>query len=478
MKRSLWPTIFTAALVIFMGFAIAGPIQEVKSASTVILLFFCLCVSVFAPLDYAAAGAVACLPVHSILTQSLGLVENPIPGLNVGCIWTGLMLLVFFTRYRIARFTKPERMLVILYGMLILCRVVATYRGPEEVFSDYFAVVWGSAQVGCAFLWLRHTAKILPWKRSCLAAVALGIGPVIAGCSMIPQVLSGDYLVSTRDMTMARITGLMDPNAAAVGLVIALLFLSGAGATRHGVSTRQVLVLFAAILCVILSGSRTALFALLVAIAILLFQRHKALLLLGACAVWSAISVASRFAPAIYDRFTRMDTDSGLANSRAVVFFKAWSAFLEHPLVGSGRDTYRYSTGDLAVAHNTLLAFLAEGGLIYGAVWLLLVWYLFKAVSHPGRELTLAGHTAMAIVAAFFVASNGILIDGMDYHSVLVAGYAGCFLGALKVSQVSRHSVKIGMTRASLARARAAGNGYPDNAGSVTMMMVCKLQSD
>lgn len=468
MKRIPWHAVFTTVLVILMGFAIVGPTQGVRSASTVILLFFCLCVSAFAPLDYAAAGALACLPAHGFLTQSLGLAENPIPGLNVGCIWTGLMLLVFFTRYRIARFTKPERMLVILYGILMLCRVVATYRGSEEVFSDYFAVVWGSAQVACAFLWLRHTARILPWRRSRLAAVAMGIGPVVAGCSMIPQALSRDILVSTRELEAARNTGLMDPNYAAVGLVIVLLFLSGAGATRHGASTRQVFVLLAASVCVLLSGSRTALFALLIAVAILLFLRHKALLLLGACGVWGATSVAYRFAPALYDRFTRMDTDSGLANSRALVFYKAWTAFLEHPLVGSGRETYRYSLGDPTVSHNTLLAFLAEGGIVYGAIWLLLVWYLFKIVSHSGREWTSTGHTAMAIVAAFFVGSNGILIDPADYVFVMVAGYAGYFLGGQQLSRVSRAGLQKGRTRASLASARAVGQRYPGNAGSVT----------
>jgi hypothetical protein len=205
-------------------------------------------------------------------------------------------------------------------------------------------------------------------------------------------------------------------------------------------------------MCVLLSGSRTALFALLIAAAILLYRKHKMLPLLGVSGVLCALGLANQFAPALYIRFTRFDSDSGLANSRALVFYKAWIAFLEHPLVGSGRETYRFTLGDLAVSHNSLLAFLAEGGIVYGAVWLLLVWCLAKAVSHSGREWTAAGHTAVAIAGAYFVASNGILIDGMDYISILIAGYAGCFLGGLPVSKGSRSMLRKRITRASLKR--------------------------
>jgi O-antigen ligase len=237
---------------------------------------------------------------------------------------------------------------------------------------------------------------------------------------------------------LARTTGLDNPSDSADAAVMALLFLCGSDVLAGKRMKLGILLLPAAFIVPLLSGSRSGFFAAIVGVAVLLYGRHNALLLAGALALGGAFSALKGFAPFLYDRFTQLETGhgsgagSGLLESRSEVFGNAWSAFLQHPFLGSGKDTYWKLSERHAVAHNTLLGFLAEGGILYGLVFLFFVWRLLVLTSVCDRRWPVAGRAGMAIVVAYFVGSCALLYSIIDYNSILLAGYVGYLLGGLR----------------------------------------------
>ena len=397
----------------------------------------------FARLEYAAAAAVLCIPVHNYLTTSILLGEQAPTGINVGTVWTGLMLLVFLARYRIMPLDIRERKLLYIYLTLTGFMVLAYLRGTEVGLSEWLLIFSGLARVFCIVIWLRHAALVLPWTRSRWACTALGIGPIIVGCSMFGNVARAVTASSGQLFAMARNSGLDNPSDSADAAVMALLFLCGSSVLVGKRMKLGLLLLPAAFIVPLLSGSRSGFFAAIVGVAVLLYGRHNALLLAGALALGGAFSALKGFAPFLYDRFTQLETGpgsgrgSGLLEVRSEVFVNAWSAFLQHPFLGSGKDIYWKFSQTQEAAHNTLLGFLAEGGILYGLVFLFFVWNLLVLTSVCDRRWPVAGRAGMAIVAAFFVGSCALLYSCIDYNFMLLAGYVGYLLGGLRRSSVT-----------------------------------------
>jgi len=439
---SAWSILWLALLSVVLGLALLEPTAGLRLAFAVILLCLTLWAVLVARLEYAAAAAVICIPVHEQLTLSLGLSEHIIPGLNVGFIWTGLMLVVFLARYRSDPLDFRERKLLSIYGVLVLCLSLAIYRGTDMGRGDWLGILSGSARFLCVALWMRHAARVLPWTHSRWACTALGIGPIIVGCSMFANTFRVVTAFSEREFEKARVTGLDDPNYAAIPAVMALLFLCGSDVLDGKRMKPGLLLLPVAFIVPLLSGSRTGFFAVIVGSVVLLYGRHNTLLLSGALALGGAFSALKGYVPVLYDRFTQLETGSGAAagsgllESRSEAYGNAWTAFLQHPLFGSGRATYMYNSTDFVGAHNSLLGYLAEGGILYGVAFIILIWYLLSLTSVCNRRWPVAGRAGMAIVAAYFVGSCGVFFNCIDDSSVLLGGYTAYLLGGLRRSCV------------------------------------------
>jgi len=438
---SAWPILWLALLGMILGVALLSPSQGTSRAFTVILFCIVLPVAIFARLEYAAAAAVICIPVHDQLTLALGVRDQLIPGLNVGTIWTGLMLVVFLLRYRSAPLDIRERKLLSLYGVLVLCYSLAILRGTGMDRGYWLSIFSGSARILCVAIWLRHAARVIPWTRSRWACAALGIGPIIVGCSMFGNTVRLATTASAQLLMMARNSGLTDPNYAAVPAVMGMLFLCGSDVLAGKRMKPGLLLLPVAFIVPLLSGSRTGFLAALVGTVVLLYGKHNKLLLSGALALGCVFLALKGYAPALYDRFTQLEAGpgtaagTGLLEVRSGVYTNALASFLQHPLIGGGRDQWRTTTQQVG-AHNTLLGYLAEGGIPYGFAFILLLWYLVKLTSVCSRRWPVTGRAGMAIVAAYFVGSCGVFFNCTDDISVLLGGYAAYLLGGLRRSSV------------------------------------------
>jgi hypothetical protein len=438
---SAWPILWLSLLSVILGLALLWPTPGPRGAFTVILLCLALPAAMFARLEYATAAAIVCIPVHNYLTASIGLGEDAPTGINVGIIWTGLMLVIFLARYRSVPLDKMERGLFYIYVLLIGFQSVANYRGTGLGISDWLLILSGSARILCVFLWLRHAARLLPWTRSRWACAGLGIGPIIVGSSMFGGTFREARGWSPEAFGLSRSSGLTDPNYAAVGAVMALLFLCATSELTGKHMKLSLLFLPATFIFSLLSGSRTGFFSALFGSVILLYGKHNKLLLAGVLSLGGVFFVMKGFAPVLYDRFTQLETDSrsgsGLMEVRAEAFSNAWTSFLQHPLIGSGRDTYRFASVSAVGAHNSFLAYLAEGGILYGAAFVLFLWYLLTVTSACNRRWPVAGHAGTAILCAYAVGSNGVYFNCIDYNSTILIGYIAYFLGGLRGSSAA-----------------------------------------
>jgi hypothetical protein len=240
---------------------------------------------------------------------------------------------------------------------------------------------------------------------------------------------------------IARNTGLANPSYAAVAAVMALLFICGSDVLNLKRTKLGLLLLPVAFLVPLLSGARTGVFALIAGAVVLLYGKHNKLLLSGALAMGGALAALKGFVPFLYDRFTQLETGSstgsGILEVRSDAFSNAWMSFLQHPLIGSGKETYRFNSVYSIVAHNTFLACLAEGGILYGAVFVYFLWYLLTITSACNRRWPSTGRVGMAILTAYVVGSNGICFDCVDYNSTILIGYVAFYLGGLRQSSIS-----------------------------------------
>jgi hypothetical protein len=432
------PILWLALLALVLGLALLSPAHELRLAFTVLLFCITLPAAMFARLEYATAAAVLCIPVHNYLSASVGLGEGAPTGINVGTIWTAIMLVVFFVRYRSLSLDIRERKLLSIYLLLIGLLALADYRGTGIGTSDWLLILSGSARIFCVFIWLRHAARLLPWTLSRWACVGFGIGPILVGSSMFGGTFKEAGGWSDQAFGDSRSSGLTDPNYAAVGAIMALFFLCAAGEVAGKKMKPSYLLLPAAFAFSLLTGSRTGFFAALLGSAVLLYGEHSALLVSGMLSLGGAFAFMKGFAPVLYDRFTQLEAGSlagaGLLEVRAEAFSNAWTGFLQHPFLGSGRETYRFDFLSAVGAHNSLLAYLAEGGLLYGAVFVYSLWYLLRVTSTCNRRWPVAGRVGMAILAVYAAGSNGLYFNCIDYNSTILIGYIAYFLGGIRRS--------------------------------------------
>jgi len=131
-------------------------------------------------------------------------------------------------------------------------------------------------------------------------------------------------------------------------------------------------------------------------LAIVASQSRAGVTLWGICLVWTALSAARRrpkrmvwlgallllavwlLSDRFWFRFQRLLSGDDLGQ-RLELAKIGWQLFLEHPWLGVGNGQFAVHSGGL-VAHNLFVEVFAEGGVLLGGVFLLLVALLLRSI--------------------------------------------------------------------------------------------------
>jgi hypothetical protein len=412
-----------------------------------------------APLRYAAGWIVSCLTVQEWLSRSAGLAEGRIPGVNASTIVTAAGLAAYAVRF--GRSPLPASSATSLrwwIGLFAVADLSVALRGHG--FELAHLAQWGSGYLRllCIYLWARRVALASPTDSSRRAAFLYCIGPALVGYSTFSAVF-GAGVADIEELSAARIAGLYDPNLTMTGVgLVALLAMIAMTSRRPGRrwGSAPYLLAAAALVLAVYSGSRTATGALLMGLVVLtslMGARRLALAAVAAAVV--AVGVWNTLPDALRERFA--DAAGGYQATRIPVLANAWEAFLEHPVLGGGRDGYRFRQGAFTnqVAHNTFLGLLAEGGVIQATAY---VGAVVALVLHARRLLSRTGDSfaalAIAMTALWVVAGNALSFSLGDYcSSILVAGV----VTALSRAERTAHDAKA-------RRAGASGASLPASA--------------
>jgi O-antigen ligase len=148
----------------------------------------------------------------------------------------------------------------------------------------------------------------------------------------------------------------------------------------------------AALFASVLTGSRTGLFTSIIAIIYILISLRKTKPVVNLL-IFSFLAAAGilllSYIPAA--TLARLSTTGSAISSmdfgrRGILWDAAFQVFLEHPLTGSGAGTMSAIIG--AVAHNTYLSILGEGGIIGFVLFMILLSIVFReAVRHTHSEM-------------------------------------------------------------------------------------------
>lgn len=161
----------------------------------------------------------------------------------------------------------------------------------------------------------------------------------------------------------------------------------------YPIPRRRMLPIAGALTCVILSGSRTALFGLVVAFVIGLLA-HKRLRTTARLAAWAVAGLGVWEVLRVLHDALRTGADT--LNGRTLTWHIALNVWHANPLVGSGPGAYinHAATGEaVGYAHNQFLHTLAETGLL-GAV--ALTWLTVVVIVFAWRMRRAAPYAALA----------------------------------------------------------------------------------
>lgn len=236
---------------------------------------------------------------------------------------------------------------------------------------------------------------------------------------------------------------LNDPNEFALALAAALPLLLAVARIRSRLRWKLAvpIVIAAAVISVLASGSRGGLLALLVTVAVFLVYRYRGWgLLVTGFAGLAGLLVGGR--------------GSAAAASSVYERYDAWSVALgllrHQPIFGVGHDGFldhHYLT-----AHNSYLLIAAESGLV-GLVLFSVVLYASIKIPlvillrlEPGPETTVARTWALALFASLAALMTGMLFLSLSYHQVIwvYLGLAGALYASLRASDPS-FSIRFGV---------------------------------
>jgi O-antigen ligase len=251
--------------------------------------------------------------------------------------------------------------------------------------------------------------------RALLAAYVLGA--CVAGIGTIHNYLSGVSL----DAEAARFAGLnANPNDLGLTLVLGLPMAWYLSLSERPTAWIWQLYLPLGIAAILLTGSRGASLAALVALLIVPWTpgrlRFRTKAALYALAVGS-VAFAIRFVPeASLERIgsSRSDIETGYFGGRGVIWQSGLELVGEHPLAGVGAGVFEAAVatplGRKASSHQTFLSILVEQGLVGLTLFLTMV---AAVVASLPRLPTLERRFSIVILAALAV---GALSAAWDYR--------------------------------------------------------------
>jgi O-antigen ligase len=149
----------------------------------------------------------------------------------------------------------------------------------------------------------------------------------------------------------------------------------------------------AALLGIVLSGTRTAILAtipgIIFGLATINRLRVGTRIFIMSVLIAAAVYILPMVPQASLDRLstTGSELSSGSLNGRVALWKQGLAAFEKQPLVGVGSNMYRSTNVEWKVAHNSYVSVLVEEGLIGFFLFLLILGNVFlKAINHSGWD--------------------------------------------------------------------------------------------
>jgi O-antigen ligase len=419
-----------AWLGVLVAVAFVGPGGAVPAVATALFVLTVLFVAAMGTVQSGAVVLTTAILLGPWLTPRV-FGGAQVSGLNISTLAALTGLGTYVLRFRGRRLPKsPSVQRMVLVGVLLML-----WDGTVSLRGHGWSpgIMGGYLRLICVVLWgYRAGTHSRNLDQTLFAGTLYSLGPVALGISILFSVATSSYS-SVSDVAVARSSGLFDPNFVALALLTALVFPVAVVTFTKTLPQHRLFAVGLAVFglaCVVATGSRTALLTLGVATvlwswAIGLKRGGLALVAMGTLSLgaWGVMNAS------FHERY--MSLGSGLRGGRLPAWTNALDAWLSSPIAGVGRAQYygTYGTGD-AGAHNALLTFLAEGGLISGGLWLLLLALLARrALVLRNRRLFITGTVLLTITVVYFVGSNGIGMSLVDPCTVLFAALAAMLMG-------------------------------------------------
>jgi O-antigen ligase len=453
-----WKTF--AILLIFLltiAFIPSGLSQFAAALAYVIIIGS----AIFLPYKYSSFSIVTGILVGTWLTRSLPSQLDVISSRIILETWLALIGLVRAKPWQIQIKDSMTRQLIALIAIMLLVDYISLLRG-SRILRDYQVITISITKyttqigsyvrfIGIVLLMYKIGFKIserdiLPfiiiW---CIPLCLIGISIGLSVAKLSPT--TSDALM------LARISGFTDPNVGTIPTAMAtvmFLIIVMDSHVRPLTYIFMVILSIVALICIFLSGSRTALLTLLCGIAAFVVMKHRVninmliFIVLLLSIVWISL-------PTIYKE--RM-IEQNLQEDRLDKFEGTWTFIQDNILWGGGSEVYRLGL-DRQGAHNTALHILATGGIVYFIPWGGCLWIMgkmaFKLWKHTRNTQSIL---FISCIVMYIVASNGVTVQfygdstGLYFSSIM----------ALMLGYLSRREPRLfGLSQATWNSGRSSG---------------------
>jgi len=166
---------------------------------------------------------------------------------------------------------------------------------------------------------------------------------------------------------------------------------------------------------ILLTASRTSLFAIVPAVIFIAWPKKMDLgrmLLMLAFLIFGIMVLRTLLPASIVERLASATTSISSADigGRVGLWADAFAVFIEHPLFGSGSGTLSSLIGSLS--HQTFLSVLAETGLVGLALFITIVIYIFNQLFKIPKDYT------GLWVSTFFIWFIGVLSLSFEFRKI------------------------------------------------------------
>jgi O-antigen ligase len=348
-----------------------------------------------------------------------------------------LLALIFSLRQIHQRLPLESLFVALLVGQLFLASLLSpVWRGGAiQLTLDFAKVLLVILVLGAAATTVGRLRTLIFTQAvsvAAIAAVTIWKGPLILG--RLEGVLGGNYA---------------DPNDLALSIIISLplclvlLFLSRSWLSKILWSISLLVMTYA----VLLTGSRGGFLALVVVVAVCLWEfairgRRRYLLVLATLLVVVGLLVSGGMLIGRFKgTFNSKDDNAegyGSAQQRLQLFWRSIEVTKEHPLFGVGPGNFVQVSGNWHVAHNSFTQMSSEGGIPALILYVLILWSGFtnlratKRFAKGQRQPILLAKGLRASLAGYVIGSWFLSVPYAFFPYILVAYTTALFLTAKK----------------------------------------------